>query len=137
VTRDVGAEPGAVALVGGSQVRFTVTVLSRDQLLQHCLSLPGAWPDQPWEGDVVAKVADKIFAFVGEGSVGVKAGRSRDEADEWLDRYPDDASVMAYIGRYGWNTLRVGGAIDDDEVLEAIEASYADVVARLPRSKRP
>jgi predicted DNA-binding protein (MmcQ/YjbR family) len=123
--------------VGGPEVRFTVTVLSRDQLLQHCLTLPGAWPDQPWEGDVVAKVADKIFAFLGEGSVGVKAGRSRDEADEWLDRYPDDASVMAYIGRYGWNTLRVGGAIDDDEVLEAIEASYADVVARLPKSKRP
>lgn len=118
-------------------VRFTGTVLSRDQLLQHCLALPGAWSDEPWEGDVVAKVADKIFAFLGEGSVGVKAGRSRDEADEWLDRYPDDASVMAYIGRYGWNTLRVGGAIGDDELLEAIEASYADVVARLPRSKRP
>jgi predicted DNA-binding protein (MmcQ/YjbR family) len=112
-------------------------VLTRDQLLRHCLALPGAWPDEPWEGDVVAKVGDKIFAFLGEGSVGVKAGRSRDEADEWLDRYPDDASVMAYIGRYGWNTLRVGGGIDDDEVLEAIEASYADVVARLPRSKRP
>jgi predicted DNA-binding protein (MmcQ/YjbR family) len=112
-------------------------VLTRDQLLQHCLTLPGAWSDEPWEGDVVAKVADKIFAFVGEGSVGVKAGRSRDEADEWLERYPGDASVMAYIGRYGWNTLRVGGAIGDDEVLEAVEASYADVVARLPRSKRP
>jgi predicted DNA-binding protein (MmcQ/YjbR family) len=116
---------------------FTGSVLTRDQLLEHCLALPGAWPDQPWEGDVVAKVADKIFAFLGEGSVGVKAGRSRDEADEWLNRYPDDASVMAYIGRYGWNTLRVGGAIGDDELLEAIEASYADVVARLPRSKRP
>jgi predicted DNA-binding protein (MmcQ/YjbR family) len=118
-------------------VRFTGSVLTQQQVLEHCLALPGAWPDQPWEGDTVAKVGDKIFAFVGEGSVGVKSGRSREEADEWLERYPDDASVMAYIGRYGWNTLRVGGAIEDDEVLEAIEASYADVVARLPRSKRP
>jgi predicted DNA-binding protein (MmcQ/YjbR family) len=116
---------------------FTGTVLTQKQVLEHCLALPGAWPDQPWEGDTVAKVGDKIFAFVGDGSVGIKAGRSREEADEWLERYPDDASVMAYIGRYGWNTLRVGGAIGDDEVLEAIEASYADVVARLPRSKRP
>jgi predicted DNA-binding protein (MmcQ/YjbR family) len=115
----------------------TVAVLTRDQLLEHCLALPGAWPDEPWDGDVVAKVGDKIFAFLGEGSVGVKAGRSRDEADEWLERYPDDASVMAYIGRYGWNTLRLGGAIDDDEVLEAVDTSYADVVARLPKSKRP
>lgn len=127
----------AMVLAARPVLSETVRVLTRDQLLAHCLDLPGAWPDEPWEGDVVAKVGDKIFAFLGEGSVGVKAGRSRDEADEWLERYPEDATVMAYIGRYGWNTLRVGGAIDDDEVLEAVDASYADVVSRLPRSKRP
>jgi predicted DNA-binding protein (MmcQ/YjbR family) len=112
-------------------------VLDAQRLLDHCLALPGAWPDQPWEGDHVAKVADKIFAFIGDRSVGLKCGRTRDEADEWLRRYPDDAGVMAYIGRYGWNTLLLGGAISDDEVLEAVDASYADVAARLPRSKRP
>lgn len=112
-------------------------MLNAKQLMDHCLSLPGAWSDQPWEGDHVAKVGDKIFAFIGETSVGLKCGRSRDEADEWLRRYPDDASVMAYIGRYGWNTLKLGGAITDDEVLEAVDTSYADVVARLPKAKRP
>ena len=25
---------------------------------RHALSKPGAWPDQPWEGDYVAKVAE-------------------------------------------------------------------------------
>jgi predicted DNA-binding protein (MmcQ/YjbR family) len=112
-------------------------MITADAVLEHCLTLPGAWPDEPWEGDVVAKVADKIFAFIGDTSVGVKCGRSRDEADEWLERYPDDASVMAYIGRYGWNTLRVGGGIPDDEILDAVSASYADVAARLPKSRRP
>ncbi|MGH3367447.1 MAG: MmcQ/YjbR family DNA-binding protein, partial [Nocardioidaceae bacterium] len=71
------------------------------------------------------------------GSVGVKCGASRDEADEWLQRFPDDAHVMAYIGRSGWNTLDVGGAIDDEEILEAIDASYAMVVAKLPKRQRP
>jgi predicted DNA-binding protein (MmcQ/YjbR family) len=52
-------------------------------------------------------------------------------------RYPDDVTVSAYIGRYGWNSLRFGGAVPDDEVLEAIDASYDRVVAALPRSKRP
>lgn len=43
--------------------------------------------------------------------MGVKCGTNRDEADEWLLRYPDDAVVMAYIGRSGWNTLTVGSGI--------------------------
>lgn len=111
--------------------------VTRDDLLAHCLTKPGAWPDEPWEGDVVAKVADKIFAFLGSDTVGVKCGRSRDEADEWLARFPADAQVMAYIGRYGWNTLAVGGGIPDAEILEALDASYDDVVARLPRGQRP
>jgi predicted DNA-binding protein (MmcQ/YjbR family) len=113
------------------------STLSRDALIAYCLAKPGAWRDEPWEGDVVAKVADKIFAFPGDEAVGVKCGRSRDDADEWLRRYPDEAAVMAYIGRYGWNTLTLGGAIADDEILEAVDASYDDVVSRLPRGKRP
>lgn len=44
---------------------------------------------------------------------------------------------MPYIGRHGWNTLLVGGAIPRDELAEAIDVSYDLVVARLPRSKPP
>jgi predicted DNA-binding protein (MmcQ/YjbR family) len=108
-----------------------------EELKRHCLDKPGAWPDEPWEGDTVAKVGPKIFAFLGPESVGVKCGSGREEADEWLARYPDDASVMAYIGRSGWNTLRLGGAIPDDEIREAVDASYDAVVAKLPRKHRP
>ncbi len=112
--------------------------MTPDELLRYCLAKPGAWEDEPWEGDTVAKVGSKIFAFLADGtSVGIKCGANRDEADEWLLRYPDDASVMAYIGRSGWNTLRVGGAIPDDEVYEAIDDSYETVVAKLPKKDRP
>jgi predicted DNA-binding protein (MmcQ/YjbR family) len=115
--------------------------VSPDELRDHALSKPGAWLDQPWEGDSVAKVGEgdrgKIFAFLGEGSVGVKAGATRDQADEWLLRYPGDASVMAYIGRSGWNTLRIDGTIPDEEIREAVDESYALVVAKLPRKLRP
>lgn len=106
-------------------------------VLDYSLAKPGAWRDEPWEGTVVAKVEEKIFVFLGQDSIGVKAGLSRAEADEWLVRYPDDASVMAYIGRSGWNTLRIGGAIPDDELLEAVDESYYLVVSRLPKSRRP
>jgi predicted DNA-binding protein (MmcQ/YjbR family) len=107
------------------------------RLRAAALALPGAWEDSPWDGDTVAKVGDKIFVFLGAESIGVKSARSRTEADEWLHRFPDDATVMAYIGRHGWNTLRTTGAIDEDELLEAIESSYDIVVSGLPRRARP
>ena len=111
-----------------------------DEVLEYCLAKPGAWQDEPWDGDVVAKVGPKIFAFLGSGqsaTVGVKCGADRLTADEWLLRYPDDAAVMAYIGRSGWNTLRTGGAIPDDEIIEAIDVSYDTVVSKLPKKDRP
>jgi predicted DNA-binding protein (MmcQ/YjbR family) len=108
----------------------------------HCLSKPGAWPDNPWDHEhPVIKVGPgergKIFAFLRADGVGVKGGPSREAADEWLERFPDDASVMAYIGRSGWNDLAFDGAIADDELEEAVDESYRLVVSRLPAKLRP
>ena len=72
---------------------------------------PTAWPSpargRTSRGKVTSspRSATRSSRFSGAGGVGVKGGRNRDEANEWLARYPDDASVMAYIGRSGWNTL--------------------------------
>jgi predicted DNA-binding protein (MmcQ/YjbR family) len=114
--------------------------MTADELLAYCLAKPGAWQDEPWDGDVVTKVGPKIFAFHGSASraaIGLKCGPTRDVADEWLQRYPEDATVMAYIGRSGWNTLRVDGAIPADELIEAIDYSYDAVVSKLPKKDRP
>lgn len=112
------------------------------ELTAYCLDKPGAWADNPWEHEhPVIKVGPgergRIFAFLGAHTVGVKAAATREEADEWLQRYPDDATVMAYIGRSGWNTLTVGGAIPDDEILAAVDESYDMIVAKLPKRLRP
>ena len=105
-------------------------------LAAHALAKPGAWADQPWDGDHVAKVGDKIFCFLGTDTIGVSCG-SRAEADEWLAEFPDDASVMPYLGRHGWNTLRTDGAIPPAALREAVDTSYDLVVAKLPKSRRP
>ena len=113
------------------------------EMQAYCLGKPGAWADNPWGHEhPVIKVSDgsgggKIFAFLGAGGVGVKGGVNRDVADEWLQRFPKDASVMAYIGRSGWNDLAFGGAIPDDELLEAVDESYRLVVSKLPKKYRP
>ncbi len=109
---------------------------AKQRWLYYCLTKPGAWQDEPWEGDMVAKVGDKIFAFVATDSVGVKCG-DRETADEWLLRYPEQAVKMAYIGQHGWNSLSLGGRIPDDEIQEAIDESYQMIVAKLAKSKRP
>ncbi len=72
-----------------------------------------------------------------EPGVGLKCGQSREEADEWLIRYPDDASVMAYIGRSGWNNLAFAGAIADEDLVDAADESYRRVVEGLPKKLRP
>ncbi len=111
--------------------------MTPEEVRRHALAKPGAWADQPWDGDHVAKVSDKIFAFLGSEGVGLKCGANRDEADEWLLQYPGDATVMPYLGRSGWNVLRWGHAIPDEEIIEALDQSYTAVVAKLPRSRRP
>jgi len=108
----------------------------------YCLTKPGAWADNPWEHEhPVIKVGPgergKIFAFLGATKVGLKCGASREVADEWLLRYPADATVTGYIGRSGWNDLAWGGRIPDEEILEAVDESYATVVSKLPKKLRP
>lgn len=115
--------------------------MTREEMLSYCLAKPGAWLDRPWEGDEVVKVGSRIFAFLGapegEARVGLKCGPSREVADEWLHRFPDDARSSPYIGRSGWNTLRLGGGIPNEELIEAVDGSYDAVVAKLPKRERP
>ena len=113
--------------------------------LDYCLAKPGACQDEPWEGDVVAKVGDKIFAFLGPmeasgrdtpSGIGLKCG-DREAADVWLERYPGSVTKSAYIGQHGWNNFLLDGSIPDDEIADLIDTSYELIVAKLPRAKRP
>ena len=58
-------------------------------------------------------------------------------APQWIHRYPGDAPVMADNGGAGWNAPPFGGAIPDDELLEAVDESYRLVVSKLPKKHRP
>ena len=110
-----------------------------EELVAYCLAKPGATEDYPWgDEELTAKVGGKVFAFIGlsGGGVGLKCGSNADEAAEWRLRYPDAITTSAYIGRYGWNSVRLDG-VPSDEVRELVDTSYEDVVRRLPRSKRP
>ena len=118
-------------------VALAAGVVNHDDLVAYCLGKPGAEEDMPWEGDLVAKVGGKIFAFLGGEGVGLKCGRDAEDAAELRQAYPDAVGVMAYIGRFGWNTITLDGTVPDDELRELVDASYDAVVAKLPRRLRP
>ena len=68
--------------------------------------------------------------------VGLRCGRTAEEAGEVRARFPDHVTMSRYTGRYGWNTVDAAG-IPDDELREWIDASYDAVRAGLPRRRRP
>ena len=124
------------------RVRRYLTSMERSELLAYCLSKPGAWLDEPWPGDEVVKVANKIFVFLGAAgnaapTVTIKCGRNAEEARELRDQYPDAVTVSRYIGHRGWNSVRLDGTVPGDELEELVDASYEAIVRGLPKSRRP
>jgi predicted DNA-binding protein (MmcQ/YjbR family) len=111
--------------------------MRHEDLVAYCLAKPGAVEDEPWEGDPVAKVGGKVFAFLGSGGLTVKCGRDADEAEELRQRFPDSVTRSAYIGQHGWNRIELDGAIEDDELRELVDTSYDLIVAKLPKRLRP
>jgi len=114
--------------------------MTLEELIKYCLNKPAAEETYPWgDSELVCKVGGKAFAFIGveAQTVGVKCGPTAEAASEWRARYPDDITMSAHIGRYGWNTITLGGKVPAEEVRELVDTSYDGVVARLPKAKRP
>ncbi len=114
--------------------------MDRSDIVEYCLTKPGAWLDSPWgEDDHVAKVGDKIFCFYGGEQLAITVKNTREAIAEWRDRYPDHAGTAAYLNKQLWNrvVLEGAGAPDEDDMRELIDDSYALVAASLPKSRRP
>jgi predicted DNA-binding protein (MmcQ/YjbR family) len=117
---------------------MTTPAAARKQLRAHALKHPGAWADEPWPGDHVAKVGKKIFVFLGgEGpdvSVGLKLPRSL-----LFARAQKFVQKMGYgMDKSGWVVARFGKG---DEIPLAllrgwIDESYETVAAAaMPKRK--
>jgi predicted DNA-binding protein (MmcQ/YjbR family) len=107
---------------------------ARTRLLQYALSFPEAWQDEPWEGDVVAKVGKKIFVFLGsdrpDGSFGISV-KLPESVDEAL-AYPFTEPTSYGLGRSGWvsATFARGDTPPVDLLEEWIEESYRAVAPK-------
>ena len=102
----------------------------RDRLLEFALSLPEAFPDQPWEDDTVAKVRAKIFVFFGgphSTRMTVKLVESNAHALSIADAQPS-----AYgLGKHAWVTVPLDASGLTPALLEDwIEESYRIVAPK-------
>ena len=103
-----------------------------DSLEEFALSLPEAWPDEPW-GDRVVKVGKKIFVFLsGPESerpvVTTKLPESRDHALSYPEAFP----TRYGLGKHGWVTLFVDTVPDEERevLLDFVEESYRAVATK-------
>ena len=68
---------------------------------------------------------------MGADTVGLKCGATREEADEWL-ALPRRRLGDALHRPVGLEHPAPGQGVPDEDLLEAVDASYAAVVAKLP-----
>lgn len=99
-----------------------------DDLEAFALDLPGAFPDMPWEGDVVAKVGKKIFVFFGSGEGARISVKLPESADHALS-IPGAVPTAYGLGRHGWVTVPVGET-PRELLLDWIEESYRTVATK-------
>jgi predicted DNA-binding protein (MmcQ/YjbR family) len=109
------------------------------------LALPGAHEDYPFGDDLLTvKVGGKVFAWIpladsgwlGNGvRVAVKA--PPDVVAELRDAFPAEVSEARPLHQRYWVAIKVGAAVSDEEVVELVQRSHAEVVSRLPQRLRP
>lgn len=111
--------------------------MQRDHVETICEQLPGAWPDSPWEHDIVYKIgpADKgkIFCFLGGGTTDGHPGGISIKVDpiqiDALHQQYDAVDFPRYLSKQHWIAVQLDGDIPDDELEELIEDSYRLVLA--------
>ena len=114
-------------------------MLTGEDLRSFCLKLPSAWEDFPFGPEsAVYKVSKKMFAVVpldrpDETGIVLKCAP---ELVPLLRETYAAVTPAKYLNKHHWNYVRIDGTIDDEEILEWIEASYLLVVNGLARRER-
>ena len=113
--------------------------MDREQVEALCESLPGAWPDTPWEDDLVYKLGPtgkgKIFCFLGGGTteqsgISIKVDPA---LVPLLHQKYEAVSSPAYLSKQHWIAVQLNGDMPEDELEELIEDSWRLVAAGLPK----
>jgi len=118
--------------------------MTQDEIIRYCLSKPGAFLDYPFGVDVtVVKVKSKnsaarIFTqvFYLKGAAKVTLNCDMMTGDFYRTVYPG-AVTRGYhcppVQQPYFNTVDLGGAVPDEELLGMIDHAYQVAVGKLPK----
>jgi predicted DNA-binding protein (MmcQ/YjbR family) len=119
--------------------------VTRGELIARALACAGAVGDDPFgEGLLTIKAGGKVFAWIPLDEAGWLGQGPRmavklpaELVAELRHAYPGQVRPARPLDQRFWVTVPLGVAIADSEVWELLALSYREVVARLPRSRRP
>ena len=119
--------------------------MTRDELIARALAFAGAVEDYSFgEGLLTIKVGGKVFAWIPLDEAGWLGQGPRmavklpaELVAELRHAYPGQVRPARPLDQRFWVTVPLGVAIAGSEAWELLALSYREVVARLPRSRRP
>jgi predicted DNA-binding protein (MmcQ/YjbR family) len=107
-------------------------------LKKLCLSFNGAEETYPFGPETaVFKVEGKMFALSQLGAEDLRVSLKCEPAlAEQLRAAHPEVIPGYHLNKRHWNTVMLGGGLDDGMVRDLVEDSYDLVVSKLPKSKR-
>ncbi len=110
--------------------------MTYDELVAHCLSLPGVTQDFPFGDDTaVHRVGGKIFALAAVGGARVNLKCEPEYALHLREAYTGVVPGW-HMNKRHWNTVALDGDVPDEVLRDLIDDSYELVRASLPRLQR-
>ncbi|MEC0247048.1 MmcQ/YjbR family DNA-binding protein [Paenibacillus chitinolyticus] len=103
--------------------------MNTNEVMEYALSKPGAVADRPFDNETdVLRVGGKMFALLpsgaapGEGSVTLKC--PPEEAELLRMQYPEAVKPGYHMNKRHWNTVRLDGSLDPQEIMDMVDVSY-------------
>lgn len=112
--------------------------MNTDQLLDYCLSKPGAHhsAENPWQASQV-KVAGVMFAMLRDidGHPAISLKTSHQTAENLRHQHPEIIPCDC-LNKAHWNSVLLDGNLPDSQFYALIDSSYQLVLSGLPEEKR-
>jgi predicted DNA-binding protein (MmcQ/YjbR family) len=112
--------------------------MDADGLRVHCLSFNGAEETFPFGPETaVFKVGGKMFALSRFDPDDLRINlKCEPRLAENLRAVHAEVIPGYHMNKQHWNTVIVGGKLDDESIRDMVEDSYDLVVSKLPKAER-